>query len=54
METLKNRLSRDFWRGSIFDFCNKIGTNRTTSGIRSPVATGGKPDIGRGAGFGSD
>jgi hypothetical protein len=29
IETLKNRLSRDFWRDSIFDFCNKISQGRT-------------------------
>ena len=31
IEIPKNRSSRDFWRRTIFDFCNKIGTKRTSS-----------------------
>ena len=36
------------------DFCNKIGTKRTTSNVRYPVANGGKADMGWIAYFGSD
>jgi hypothetical protein len=45
VEVSKNLLSRDLWCRSIFDFCNKIGTKRTSSDVRSSVAIGGKPDI---------
>jgi hypothetical protein len=27
------------------DFCNNIGTKRTSDDVRSSVATGGKPDM---------
>jgi hypothetical protein len=29
MESAKNRLSRDFWHCSIFDFCNSIRHKRS-------------------------
>src|SRR5712671_2019782 len=34
VETSKHRLSRDFQRRSIFDFCNSIGTLRTWRDVR--------------------
>src|SRR5271167_4242219 len=46
-EKSKNRLSRDFYAPSIFDFCNNIGTNRASSNVRCPVAIGGKADVGQ-------
>ena len=33
------------------DFCNKIGTNRTTSDVRCSVAIGGGADMARTAQF---
>jgi len=44
VETSKHRLSRDFQRRSIFDFCNNIGTNRTSSDVRLESALRGKAD----------
>jgi hypothetical protein len=36
------------------DFCNNIGTKRTTSYVRSSVAIGGKTDVAPTPHFGSD
>jgi hypothetical protein len=33
LEKSKNRLSRDFWSRSIFDFCNTIGGTADMAGI---------------------
>jgi hypothetical protein len=44
-EKSKDRLSRDFWGCSIFDFYNNIGTNRTNrSGLAMSVDWGG-PEV---------
>ena len=41
VEESKNQLSRDFWYGSIFDFCNSNGTKRTyRSGCHMSVVRG--------------
>jgi hypothetical protein len=37
---------RDFWRRSIFDFCNNIGTERTWRDVRVDSAMRAIPDIG--------
>ena len=36
-ERFKNRLSRDFWGRSIFDFCKNIGTFRTSRFVEWPL-----------------
>src|ERR1700686_683020 len=38
-------LSRDFRRCSIFDFCNKIGTKRTSRDVRLESVVRAKADI---------
>jgi hypothetical protein len=53
-EKSKDQLSRDFEGCSIFDFCNNIGTNRTSSDVRHSVAIGGRPDMAQTAQFGRE
>jgi len=53
-EKPKDQLSRDFPGRSVFDFCNNIGTNRTSSDVRYSVANGAQPDIARTAQFGRE
>src|ERR1700681_1854416 len=53
-EKSKDQLSRDFWGCSIFDFCNNIGTKRTSGDVRSMVAIGGKADVAQIVRFGRD
>jgi hypothetical protein len=44
-EKSKEQLARDFLGCSIFDFCNNIGTKRTSNDVRYWVAIGGKADM---------
>src|SRR5205085_7397825 len=47
-EKSREQVSRDFWGCSIFDFCNKIGTKRTSrSGAMMSVVRGGPEAAGR-------
>jgi hypothetical protein len=45
MESSKHQRLRDFWRRSIFDFCNTIGTFRTCRGGLTTSALGGRTDM---------
>jgi hypothetical protein len=44
-EKPKDRLSRDFWGCSIFDFCNNIGTSRTWRNVCYESVMRTKADI---------
>src|SRR5271167_3071294 len=48
-EKSKNRLSRDFYAPSIFDFCNNIGTFRTCRLSCPTSAFEGRADLGAGS-----
>ena len=41
----KNQLSRDFPGRSIFDFCNNIGTLRTSAAGATMAVRGGRADL---------
>src|SRR5471032_3311634 len=45
VEASKNLLSRDFWCRSIFDFCNNIGTFRTSVTGPTMSVRGRKADV---------
>jgi hypothetical protein len=44
-ERSKDRPSRDFWGCSIFDFCNNIGTKRTSGTGLTMSVLEGKADL---------
>ena len=44
MESSKHQRLRDFWRRSIFDFCNTIGMNRTDRAGLAMSVDWGKPE----------